>query len=114
VKKNIKGGELCEPEIAASLTPWMIQTKEEHEKHANCVEEKEKEKEKDMQNLVRRRRGLSRCAGSSSNRFPKLFRPNNNQQTCAQVETALRKGLATYRFGLKIRLAEELTLGEGM
>ena len=106
--KNIKGGELCEPEIAASLTPRMMQTKEEHENHANCVEEKEKEKEKDMQNLVRRRRGLSRCLGGDG----QLFRPNNNQQTCAQVDTALRKGLATYRFGLKIRLAEKLTLGE--
>jgi len=80
--KNIKGGELCEPEIAASLTPWM-HTKEEHEK----------------QHLMYSK---------------KLFRPNNNIQTCAHVDTALRKGLAAYRFGLKVRLAEKLSLGEGI
>jgi len=78
---NTKGGELCEPEMAASLTLWM-RTKEE--------EEEEKKKLK------------------------KMFWPNNNQQTCAQVDTALRKGLAAYRFGLKERLAEKLTLGEGI
>ena len=88
--KNIKGGELCEPEIAASLTPWM-QTKEEQEKEASCTGD------------------VISCP-----KFSKLFRPNNNQQTCAHVDTALRKGLAAYRFSLKDRLAEKLTLGEGI
>ena len=76
-----------------------------------------------MQNLVRRKRrrrigkdwgwtswsvGLFRCP----NGVGQLFRPNNNYQTCAQVDTALRKGLATYGFGLKVPLVEKLTLGE--
>ena len=72
-----QGGELCEPEIAASLTPWMSKHRMEHH-------------------------------------LKKLVRRNNNNQICAQVDTALRKGLAAYRFGLKVRLAEKLTLGEGI
>jgi len=87
--KNNRGGELCEPEMTASLTPWML------------TEEVK----------LKRNPWTGQMVASVSK---KLFRPNNNNQTCAQVDTALRKGLAAYRFGLKVRLDEKLALGEGI